>query len=50
MSLEWLLLNQESHHLAPELIITDNILKDLAIVSSLLRNLLLGPATVFTVI
>lgn len=27
---EWLLLNQESHHLVPELIITDKIVKDLA--------------------
>ena len=30
---EWLLLNQESHHLVPELIVTDKILKDLAFVS-----------------
>ena len=30
---EWLLLNQESHHLVPELIITNKILKNLASVS-----------------
>ena len=30
---EWLLLNQESHHLVPELIITNKILKDLASMS-----------------
>jgi len=29
----WLLFNQESHHLVPELIITDKILKDIAAVS-----------------